>query len=241
MPRLKIYDASSAQWRYVDSSVSTYNIVSASYASSSVSASYAGSASYLIGGVPTLGTGSTYPITSSWSNNSLNCNTASYVSTAISSSYAGSASYLIGGSSGTSLGTGSTYPITASWAVTSSYITISTQFGITIDAGGGLLTTGTKGYVRVPKTMTITGWDIVSSVTGSIVVDVWKTTYANWPPSSSNSIAGTQKPTLTVNSKNQNTNLTTWTGSCVVGDYIAFNVDSVATCSRVNVFIYGTN
>jgi hypothetical protein len=57
---------------YAPSSVSSFS-VSASFASRSVSSSYSTTASYALnGGTGTsLGTGSTYPFTSSWSNNSL--------------------------------------------------------------------------------------------------------------------------------------------------------------------------
>jgi hypothetical protein len=80
--------------------------------SNAVSSSYALTASYALnggsgGGGTTLTTGSTYPITSSWSNNS------------VSSSYVLTASYALnsaGGGGGTTLTTGSTYPITSSWA-----------------------------------------------------------------------------------------------------------------------------
>lgn len=43
--------------------------------------------------------------------------------------------------------------------------------------GGSVLTTGVKKYVRVPFAMTLTGWEITSDVSGSVVVDVWKDTY----------------------------------------------------------------
>jgi hypothetical protein len=88
----------------------------------------------------TLTTGSTYPITSSWSNNATTAtsatsansatsasfaSTASYNLNSISSSYALTASFsLNGGGGGTTLTTGSTYPITSSWsnnATTASY------------------------------------------------------------------------------------------------------------------------
>jgi len=73
---------------------------------SSISASYALTASYALNssGGTSLGTGSTYPITSSWSNN------------AVSSSYSLTASYALN-AGGTSLTTGSTYPITSSWSI----------------------------------------------------------------------------------------------------------------------------
>ena len=72
-------------------------------------------------------TGSTYPITSSWSITSsytLNGGTQLYTGSTypITASWAASASYaLYALSGGTKLYTGSTYPITSSWGVTASY------------------------------------------------------------------------------------------------------------------------
>lgn len=117
--------------------------------------------------------------------------------------------------------------------------TVSGSFGLTIDGGGSAITTGLKGYVSVPYDMTITGWDIFADQSGSIVVDVWKDTYANFPPIAGDSIAGTEKPTLSAAQKNQDASLSTWTTSVTAGDVIAFNVDSAATVTRVTVVIYG--
>jgi hypothetical protein len=114
------------------------------------------------------------------------------------------------------------------------------SFGITIDGGGSVITTGVKGYVTVPYNGTITGWDIFADVTGSIVIDVWKDTYANFPPLVADTIAGTEKPTLSSAIKNQDTNLTSWTTAVTAGDIIAFNVDSASTLTRVNLIIYVT-
>jgi hypothetical protein len=114
------------------------------------------------------------------------------------------------------------------------------SFGITIDGGGSAITTGVKGYITVPYNGTITGWDIFGDTTGSIVVDVWKDTYANFPPTVADTIAGTEKPTLSSAVKNQDTNLTSWTTSVTAGDIVAFNVDSATTVTRVNLIIYIT-
>ena len=111
------------------------------------------------------------------------------------------------------------------------------SFGITIDGGGSAITTGLKGFVRVPYTCTITGWEIYADQTGSVVIDVWKDTYANFPPTSLDSIAGSEKPTLSSAQKNQDTSLGTWTTSVTAGDVIAFNVDSATTVTRVNLSI----
>lgn len=86
----------------------------------------------LSGSGTTLVTGSTYPITSSWSQNT------------VSASYALTASYALnGGSGGINLTTGSTYPITSSWAnnvvsasysLTSSYSNNSTSASYSLTA-----------------------------------------------------------------------------------------------------------
>lgn len=128
-------------------------------------------------------------------------------------------------SSGQIIATSSTSPSSAS------------SFGITIDGGGSAITTGVKGYVTIPYSGTITGWDIFSDVSGSIVVDVWKTNYADAPPTISDTIAGSEKPTLSSSQKNQNNSLSTWTTSVTAGDIVAFNVDSASTVTRVNLAI----
>ena len=113
-------------------------------------------------------------------------------------------------------------------------------FGITIDGGGSAITTGVKGYVRVPYAMTITEWELVADQSGSIVIDVWKDTYANYPPTVADTIAGTEKPTLSTATKNNDTSLSTWTTSVSAGDYIGFKVDSATTVTRVHLSIKGT-
>jgi hypothetical protein len=109
-----------------------------------------------------------------------------------------------------------------------------------LDGGGSAITTGEKGWVRVPYACTITGWEITADVSGSIVIDVWKDTYANYPPDVSDTIAGTEKPTLSSATKNQDLTLTTWTTAVSAGDYIKIKVDSVATVTKVSLSIIVT-
>ena len=109
---------------------------SASWASSSLSSSFA-----LTGPFTTLFTSSTYEITSSWANNSINSTSSSFLngnataslfgtsSDAVSSSYAITASFsLNAGGSGTTLFTGSTYEITSSWALNAVSASFATTF-----------------------------------------------------------------------------------------------------------------
>jgi hypothetical protein len=110
---------------------------------------------------------------------------------------------------------------------------------LNIDGGGSAITTGIVADVIVPFGMTITGWTIISDQTGSIVVDVWRDSYANYPPDVADTIAGTEKPTLSSASKNQDNTLSSWTTSITAGDILRFNVDSAATVQRVTLIIEG--
>jgi len=106
-----------------------------------------------------------------------------------------------------------------------------------IDGGGSAITTGKKGHLEIPFAMTITGWTILGDQSGSIVVDVNRSTFAGFPTLTS--IAGTELPTLSAVQKNQDLTLSTWTTSIATGDVLEFEVDSATTVQRVTVAIRG--
>lgn len=111
---------------------------------------------------------------------------------------------------------------------------------IHINGGGSVITTGVKGDVMIPWGYTITSWDIVADQSGSIVIDLWKDTYANYPPTVADTITGSAKPTLSSATKTQSSTLTGWTTTGTRGDYIRWNVDSVSTVTRVVLTLYLT-
>lgn len=102
-----------------------------------------------------------------------------------------------------------------------------------IDGGGSVIATGSKGFIVSDFVGTIASWTILGDVSGSIVVDVKKSTYSGFPTTSS--IAASALPTLSSAQKNQNTTLTGWTVAVAAGDVIEFNVSSVTTVTRVTV------
>ena len=106
-----------------------------------------------------------------------------------------------------------------------------------IDGGGSAITTGIKGDIMIPFNCSVLGWDIVGDTSGSIVVDVWKDTYANFPPTVGDSITGSEKPTLSSATKNQDLALSSWTTTFSRNDWLRFNVDSASTVTRVTIVI----
>lgn len=109
-----------------------------------------------------------------------------------------------------------------------------------IDGGDSEIADGQKGHLDIPFDCTITGWTLLADQSGSIVIDVWKDTYANFPPTVADNITGSEKPTLSSVQKNQDTNLTTWTTSVSAGDILAFNIDSCTTVTRITATITAT-
>ena len=106
-----------------------------------------------------------------------------------------------------------------------------------ISGGGSAISTGAKGFLEIPFACTIVGWTLLADVSGSIVIDVWNDTYANFPPVVADTIAGTEKPTLSAVQKNQDLALTTWITAVAAGDILRFNVDSAATVTEVTLSI----
>ena len=104
-----------------------------------------------------------------------------------------------------------------------------------IDGGASVITTGLKGFLEVPFACTIQAVTLLADVSGSIVIDIWKDIYANYPPVVGDSITAAAKPTISGAVKSQNLTLTGWNTAIVAGDILGFNVDSVATIKKVTL------
>lgn len=120
------------------------------------------------------------------------------------------------------------------------------QLEILIGDGVNPILTGTypTGAVVCPRAGTITGWQLLSCdaatpTAGAIVIDLWRDSYANYPPTVGDSIipSGT-KPTIgATNSKATSSSLTGWTTSFSAGDVIFPNVDSVTSLKAVKLIL----
>lgn len=101
---------------------------------------------------------------------------------------------------------------------------------VTFDGDGQTLATGnTSIYWTCPYACTITGWYLNADQSGSVVIDVWKTVGI---PTNSNTITGTEKPTLSSQQQNSDTSLSTWTTAVSAGDTFGFEVESATTVTK---------
>jgi hypothetical protein len=110
------------------------------------------------------------------------------------------------------------------------------------DGLGSPLTAGVKGWLRVPHTGTIVESFALPEQSGSVVVDLWKCTYADFDafsthPVNGDSITASAPISISSGTKASDTTLTGWTTTVTKGDIIAFNVDSATTIETVLVGI----
>ena len=91
--------------------------------------------------------------------------------------------------------------------------------------------------IEVPFDCTIVAAVLLADASGSIVIDVWKDSYANFPPTDADTITSATPPTITTATKSEDTTLTGWTTSLTKGDILRFNVDSVTTITRVTLML----
>lgn len=100
------------------------------------------------------------------------------------------------------------------------------------DGRGTYLQPGTQLDFVCDFDATITEWRILADTSGDLEIDVWKATFASFPPSSGDSITASDKPTLSSAASASDTSLTGWTTSINAGDVIRLNIDSCSGISR---------
>jgi len=107
--------------------------------------------------------------------------------------------------------------------------------GVTVDGRGLPLTTGVKGFRSIPLTGTIQSVRLLADQSGSIVMDVFLDTFANFPPTVADTITASAKPTIVSTTKDEDTTLTGWTTAVTKGSVLGFNVDSITTITRITL------
>lgn len=108
-------------------------------------------------------------------------------------------------------------------------------FDFPINGMGSTITPGQKGHVHIPFPMEIERVTLLADQVGSVVVDIWKSTPAGFPPTDANSITADAPPTITNNDISEDTTLEGWTTTINTHDILAYNVDSCENIERLTV------
>lgn len=117
-------------------------------------------------------------------------------------------------------------------------ISLTTALNFVIDGGGSAIATGVKGWVRVPFAWTdIAKATILADAASDAVVDVWKDSFANFPPTDADSITASAPLTLSTDDEAEDATLTGWTTTGSAGDILAFNVDSNDNATLLTVVL----
>jgi len=115
-------------------------------------------------------------------------------------------------------------------------IGVTGTINVIIDGGGSAITTGVKADIRLPFGVKVESWNLVAKETGSILLGVWRDTYANFPPTSTKALhSGATGPTLAGAVKNTAATTAWGQPTGAGGEYIRVNVDSVATVQQVSL------
>jgi hypothetical protein len=94
-----------------------------------------------------------------------------------------------------------------------------------------------QAWVQVPFDCTITSYELTADQSGSIVIDLWKDTFTNFPPTVADTITAAAKPTLSSAQASTDSALTGWTKTLSAGDYLLANVDSADTLEKAILII----
>jgi hypothetical protein len=132
------------------------------------------------------------------------------------------------------IGTASEYDFTDITDYIDNAIELATV-GLRIDNGASVIPTGVSGNIVIPFNCTIQQWTLLANESGSVVVDIWRDTYANYPPTVADTITASAKPTISSSTKGQSSTLTGWTTALTAGDILRFNVDSVTSIKALDI------
>lgn len=118
------------------------------------------------------------------------------------------------------------------------------QFSIQIGHGTAAVGLGPRASWRMHHAGIWVGHRLVApfDASCSIVLDLWKDTYANFPPTSADSICSGARPTITSGVKAEDLVLTGWTKTFARDDEFILNVVSNTGCTgaRLSLLYYRT-
>lgn len=118
---------------------------------------------------------------------------------------------------------------------------LTTDIIIVIGDGTNVIGTGATGrWFQMDFACTIVQATALARESGSISVDVWRTTYSSFDAGATHPVAGDKISasapiTFSTTTKSQDSTLTGWTKTLAADDVLAFNVSSVTTCKQVTI------
>ncbi|MGE0366929.1 MAG: hypothetical protein AB7Q00_14475 [Phycisphaerales bacterium] len=107
-----------------------------------------------------------------------------------------------------------------------------------LDALGDVIATGPVWDQPAPFAGTIVSWMLLADGLGTVELEVWKDTFANFPPTAADKISGSAPLVLSNQSKNQSSTLTGWSPNFAQGDILRFNMNNCLAITKLTVVLF---
>ena len=107
------------------------------------------------------------------------------------------------------------------------------------DGSNAIDTDEPEQWLQLPKAGIIEGFKMAADTSGDLTVDVWKATFANFPPTDGGSITSSAQCELSSELTTANSTLTGWTTTFSAGDWLKFHVDTAGTLTQATLVLYG--
>lgn len=108
----------------------------------------------------------------------------------------------------------------------------------TLDALGNVIADGPADDQPVPFPCEIVGWNIIGDGVGSIEIDIWVDSFANFPPTLADSITGGNPPKMLAAQKAEDDVLDGWSAVLDQNDCIRLNVNSCLGLTRAKLTLF---
>jgi hypothetical protein len=108
---------------------------------------------------------------------------------------------------------------------------------LNVDNGNKIITSGNKGYVTVNYSGILTSYEILSNISGSTSIDVYKTNFLNFPPTNLDTITSGNYINLNNSNKALVNNLSGWTVEFFPGDIFSFYVISASSINKLSLVL----
>ena len=74
-------------------------------------------------------------------------------------------------------------------------------------------------------------------MSGSIAIDLWRDSYANYPPTNADTITASATPSVSGATKATSTTLTGWSTTLTKGQILRAQIESLTTIGQADLFV----